>query len=80
MIATSEKVTIVFPDYNIGHLLANDYKMLGKLKVPTPFCLVCTVVMKYLHGAIKNKSNQVHILFNLEINLMSCVQIINFNF
>lgn len=59
MIASSDKVTVVFPGYDIGQLLANNYKMLEEPKVPTPFCLVCTVVMKYLHGAIQDKTNQV---------------------
>lgn len=59
IIASSGQVTIVFPGYNMGQLLANNYKMLEEPKVPTPFCLVCTVVMKYLHGVIKDKTNQV---------------------
>jgi len=59
MIAASDQVTIVFPDYDMGQLLANNYKMLEESKVPTPFCLICTVIMKYLNGEIKDKSNQV---------------------
>jgi len=59
MIAASDQVTIVFPDYDMGQLLANNYKMLEEPKVPTPFCVICTVVMKYLNGEIKDKSNQV---------------------
>lgn len=61
MIAASDQVTIVFPDYDMGQLLANNYKMLEEPTVPTPFCLICTVVMKYLNGEIKDKSNQVAI-------------------
>lgn len=59
MIASSDQVTVVFPGYNMGQLLANNYKMLEEPKVPTPFCLVCTVVMKYLNTEIKDKSNDV---------------------
>lgn len=59
MIATAGQVTVVFPGYNMGQLLANNYKMLEEPKVPTPFCLVCTVVMKYLHSVIRDKNNQV---------------------
>ncbi|XP_027843877.2 prosaposin isoform X2 [Aphis gossypii] len=58
MIATAGQVTVVFPGYNMGQLLANNYKMLEEPKVPTPFCLVCTVVMKYLHSVIRDKNNQ----------------------
>lgn len=59
MIATSGLVTVVLPGYNMGQLLANNYKMLAQPKVPTPFCLVCTVVMKYLNSEIKDTTNQV---------------------
>jgi len=59
MVVFSDQVTLVFPGNNIGQLLANNYKMLEEPKVPTPFCLVCTVVMKYVNGEIKDKSNQV---------------------
>lgn len=59
MIASSNQVTVVFPGYNMGQLLANNYKMLETPKVPTPFCLVCTVLMKYLNEEVKDKSNQV---------------------
>lgn len=59
MIASSEKVTVIFPGYDVGQLLANNYKMLEEPKVPTPFCLVCTVVMKYLHDVVKDKNDQV---------------------
>lgn len=59
MIATSGQVTVVFPGYNMGQLLANNYKMLEDPKVPTPVCLVCTVLMKYLNKEVKDKSNQV---------------------
>lgn len=58
MIATSGLVTVVLPGYNMGQLLANNYKMLEEPKIPTPFCLVCTVVMKYLNSEIEDKSNQ----------------------
>ncbi|XP_060879577.1 prosaposin-like isoform X2 [Metopolophium dirhodum] len=66
MIATAGQITIVFPGYNMGQLLANNYKMLEEPKVPTPFCVVCTVVMKYLNGEIKDKSNQEEIEHVLE--------------
>lgn len=59
MIASSSQVTVVFPGYNMGQLLANNYKMLESPEVPTPFCLVCTVLMKYLNEEVKDKSNQV---------------------
>lgn len=59
MIVSSEKVSVIIPGYDIGTLLVNNYKMLEEPKVPTPFCLICTVVMKYLHGVVKDKSNQV---------------------
>lgn len=59
MIVSSDQVTLVFPGNNIGQLLANNYKMLEEPNLPTPFCLVCTVVMKYVNGEIKDKSNQV---------------------
>lgn len=59
MIASSGKVSVVFPGYDMGKMIANNYKMLEEPKVPTPLCLVCTVVMKYLHGMIKDRSNQV---------------------
>lgn len=59
MIATAGQVTIVFPGYNMGQLLANNYKMLEESKIPTPFCVICKVVLKYLNGEIKDKSNQV---------------------
>ncbi|KAL4148278.1 hypothetical protein QTP88_002555 [Uroleucon formosanum] len=58
MIATAGKITIVFPGYNMGQLMTNNYKMLEEPKIPTPFCLVCTVVMKYLNSEIKDKSNE----------------------
>lgn len=64
MIATSGQVTLVFPGYNMGQLLANNYKMLEGQKVPTPFCLICTVLMKYLNNEVKDKSNQVVTFFN----------------
>lgn len=60
MIATAGKITIVFPGYNMGQLMTNNYKMLEEPKIPTPFCLVCTVVMKYLNSEIKDKSNEVY--------------------
>ncbi|XP_008187613.1 uncharacterized protein LOC100169068 isoform X1 [Acyrthosiphon pisum] len=66
MIATAGQITIVFPGYNMGQLMANNYKMLEEPKVPTPFCIVCTVVMKYLNGEIKDKSNQEEIEHVLE--------------
>lgn len=59
MIADSDQVTIVFPGYNMGQLLANNYKMLEEPKVPTPLCIVCTVAMKYLNTEVQDKSNQV---------------------
>lgn len=60
MIVSSSQVTLVFPGYDIGQLLSNNYKMLlEEPKVPTPLCLVCTVVMKYLNTEIKDKSNDV---------------------
>lgn len=59
MVVSSGQVTVVLPGYNIGQLIANNYRILEKPKVPTPFCVICTVVMKYLNGEIKDKSNQV---------------------
>lgn len=59
MVAVSEQVTVVFPEYDMGKLLVNNYKMLEEPEVPTPFCLICTVVMKYLNSAVKDKANQV---------------------
>ncbi|XP_060857107.1 prosaposin-like isoform X2 [Metopolophium dirhodum] len=58
MIATAGQITIVFPGYNMGQLMANNYKMLEDPKVTKPFCIVCTIVIKYLNGEIKDKSNQ----------------------
>ncbi|XP_050533788.1 prosaposin isoform X2 [Daktulosphaira vitifoliae] len=58
MIAKTDKVTIVFPGLNIGQMIINDYKMPVKSKVPTPFCLICTVLMKYLNKVVEDKSNQ----------------------
>lgn len=59
MVVSSGQVTLVLPGYNIGQLITNNYKVLEKSKVPTPFCLICTAVMKYLNNEIKDKSNQV---------------------
>lgn len=60
MVTTSDKVTIVLPNFDMGQLLANNYKMIEKSEeVPTPFCLLCTIVMKYLNSVVKDKSNQV---------------------
>lgn len=59
VIATTGQVTVVFPGFSVGELLSNNYKMLEEPKVPTPFCLVCTVVMKYINNEVKDKSNQV---------------------
>eukprot|EP00102_Acyrthosiphon_pisum_P020690 XP_016657900.1 PREDICTED: prosaposin-like [Acyrthosiphon pisum] len=59
MIATAGQTTIVFPGYNMGQLMANNYKMLEEPKVTNLYyCKVCTIVMKYLNGEIKDKSNQ----------------------
>ncbi|VVC25407.1 Hypothetical protein CINCED_3A004152 [Cinara cedri] len=58
MVASSGLVTIAFPGYDIGKLLTNNHRMLEEPKVPTPFCLVCTIVMKYLNNVVKDKSNQ----------------------
>ncbi|CAI6377373.1 unnamed protein product [Macrosiphum euphorbiae] len=59
MIATDGQITLVFPGYNMGQLMANNYKMLEEPKVTIPFdCIVCKTVMKYLNGEIKDKSNQ----------------------
>lgn len=63
MVATSGLVTVVLPGYNMGQLLTNNYKMLEEPKLPTPMCLICTVVMKYLNSEIKDKSNQVCFIF-----------------
>jgi len=59
MIATAGQITIVFPGYNMGQLMANNYKMLEEPKVRDPICIVCKIVMKYLNDEIKDKSNQV---------------------
>jgi len=60
MIATDGQITLVFPGYNMGQLMANNYKMLDEPKVTVPFdCVVCKTVIKYLNGEIKDKSNQV---------------------
>uniref|UniRef100_A0A2H8TIU9 Sulfated glycoprotein 1 n=1 Tax=Melanaphis sacchari TaxID=742174 RepID=A0A2H8TIU9_9HEMI len=66
MIATAGQITVVFPGYNMGQLLANNYKMLEEPKIPTPFCVVCTVVMKYLNSEIRDKTNQDEIEHVLE--------------
>lgn len=67
MIASSGQVTIIFPEYNLWDLLSNNHKMLNEPKVPTPLCLVCTVVMKYVNNEVKEKSNQVRIFFSRQI-------------
>jgi len=59
MVVSSGQITVVFPGYNIGQLLVNDFKMLEEPKVLTPLCLLCTVVLKYINNAVKDKSNQV---------------------
>lgn len=59
IIANSGQVTLIFPGTNIAQFLANNNNKLQEPEVPTPFCLICTVVMKYLNSEIKDKSNQV---------------------
>lgn len=60
MIASTSEVTVVFPGFNMGTLLANNNKMLEEpSKVPTPACVVCLVVMKYLNKMVNDKSTQV---------------------
>lgn len=59
MIASSGKVTVILPGYDMIKLVTNDYKMLEEPKFSTPLCYVCEVVMKYLHNEVKDKSNEV---------------------
>jgi len=63
MIAASDQVTVVFPGYDMGKLLANNYKMLEEPKILTPLCVICLAVMKYLNLEVQDKSNTVCLHF-----------------
>ncbi|XP_050430702.1 prosaposin isoform X2 [Adelges cooleyi] len=61
MIAETNQAKVIFPGLNLGQLITNNYQMPAQPKVPTPLCLVCTVLMKYLNRVVEDKSNQASI-------------------
>lgn len=64
MIASSNQVTLAFPGYDVGTLFSNNHGMIKEPKIPTPFCLTCTVVMKYMNKVVNDKTNQVRIFLS----------------